>query len=312
MTEKYESEITQAAPAPRSLLQRIFITAAEPRLRLVWRFALYALISFLFSLILTIITLAILYFVVGRQDINLLLVSIIPSALGTASAIFISRRLLDRRSIRSLGLIWDATAVKDLLVGIGITAVMMGLVFIVEYSAGWLQLQGMAPLSLDTVLNLLLWLAVFLLVGFYEELFARGYLFQNLNEHFNDAITLAATALVFSLGHLTNPHASLASIIGIFVAGLFLGSAYVRTRQLWLSIGLHIGWNFLLGPVFGFPVSGLDTFHLLRLNVSGPVVYTGGSFGPEAGLVLLPALVVGTLLVYLYSRDRGKEQPSHE
>jgi hypothetical protein len=75
---------------------------------------------------------------------------------------------------------------------------------------------------------------------------------------------------------------------------------------------LHIGWNFFVGPVFGFPVSGLNTFTLIKHHVSGPSLFTGGPFGPEAGLVLLPGLVVGTLLIHMYSRDSGKEQPANE
>jgi uncharacterized protein len=54
--------------------------------------------------------------------------------------------------------------------------------------------------------------------------------------------------------------------------------------------------------VFGFPVSGLDTFRLLRHTVSGPELWTGGVFGPEAGLIVLPVLLIGSILVILYTR----------
>ena len=90
--------------------------------------------------------------------------------------------------------------------------------------------------------------------------------------------------------------------MGIVLAGLFLALPYLLTRQLWLSIGLHIGWNFFEGVVFGFPVSGTDSFHLLRHTVSGPVLWTGGAFGPEAGLLVIPALIFGSLLVFAYTR----------
>ena len=59
-------------------------------------------------------------------------------------------------------------------------------------------------------------------------------------------------------------------------------------------MGLHTGWNFFEGTVFGFPVSGLGDFpRIIDQAVNGPARITGGLFGPEAGLVLLPALLLG-------------------
>jgi len=84
-----------------------------------------------------------------------------------------------------------------------------------------------------------------------------------------------------------------------------LGYAYLRTKQLWLSIGIHIGWNFFEGVVFGFPVSGLNVYHLIRITVSGPALWTGGEFGPEAGLIVVPAIIIGIGLIYLYTRSRN-------
>ena len=104
--------------------------------------------------------------------------------------------------------------------------------------------------------------------------------------------------------HLANPNATWVSAAGIFFAGLFLAYGYVCTQQLWLSIGLHIGWNFFEGVVFGFPVSGLSIYPLIHINVSGPDVWTGGAFGPEAGLIILPALALGAVLINLYTRSR--------
>jgi hypothetical protein len=78
----------------------------------------------------------------------------------------------------------------------------------------------------------------------------------------------------------------------------------LRTRQLWLSIGLHFSWNFFLGPIFGFPVSGITSFTLLQVEISGPDLFTGGAFGPEAGLVVLPAQALGFLIVWAATRGR--------
>ena len=101
---------------------------------------------------------------------------------------------------------------------------------------------------------------------------------------------------------VTLPLLGLAGLVT--TAAIYLAFGYIRTKQLWLSIGLHIGWNFFEGVGFGFPVSGLDIYPLLRINVTGPELWTGGAFGPEAGLIVLPSLLVGGLLIYLYTQKR--------
>jgi ethanolamine transporter EutH len=112
------------------------------------------------------------------------------------------------------------------------------------------------------------------------------------------------SSAVFGILHWSNPNAAWNSVVGIFLAGIFLAFAYTRTRKLWLPIGLHIGWNFFEGVVFGFPVSGLDIFQLVHHTVTGPELWTGGAFGPEAGLIIFPALLLGSLLVIFYTRSR--------
>jgi hypothetical protein len=119
------------------------------------------------------------------------------------------------------------------------------------------------------------------------------------------------SSAIFGGLHLTNPNATLAGAGGVLLAGVFLAFAYLRSGQLWLPIGLHTGWNLFEGLVFGFPVSGLESYHLVRIVVAGPERWTGGRFGPEAGLVALPALLLGVFLVYIYTRGWGGDFPVH-
>ncbi len=91
------------------------------------------------------------------------------------------------------------------------------------------------------------------------------------------------------------------------VLALFSGLMRARllTGELALPIGLHIAWNFFEGNVFGFPTSGAQagaTF--IAIAQGGPELWTGGLFGPEAGLVVVPALLLGAALIYLYTRGR--------
>ena len=89
------------------------------------------------------------------------------------------------------------------------------------------------------------------------------------------------------------------------MAGLLLGYAYLRTRQLWLPIGIHIGNNFFQGVVFGFPVSGLaGCFQLLQSNTTRLAIITGSAFGPGPGLVILLFLFLIAGAVSYYTRHQ--------
>lgn len=285
------------------LARRVLLSPQEPRLRAGWRLLTQLLIMFFILFIVAVPAFAMMAIWPAASDLALILANGVPMVL----SVIVARKFFDRRSVRSLGLRLDRRAGQDVLLGVGIAALQTGLVFLLEEAFGWLKVVGFAwqQQSAAAVLqSFLLWLVIFLAVGFYEELFSRGYQLQNLEEGLNTFWAVLLSSLVFGVIHLMNPNASWLSAAGITFSGIFLAYAYLRTRQLWLSIGLHIGWNTFLGPVFGFPVSGMDAYGLILLKVEGPALMTGGQFGPEAGLVLLPALGLGALLVWQATRSR--------
>ncbi len=252
------------------------------------------------------------------------LLSGVVNLLAVTLSVMIARRYLDRRSFRSLGLHLERRAGLDILVGIFITFLMMGLIYLVMHALNWAHVEGfswqvdssrttgnaggtpvLSASTLEQVIgNTLLYFLLFVFVGWGEELLGRGYHLQTLAGGTNLFWGVILSSAIFGFLHLGNPHATWMSILGIFCAGLFLAYGYLRTGQLWLSIGLHIGWNFFEGVVFGFPVSGLETYRLTQTVVHGPALWTGGAFGPEAGLIVLPAMAFGSILIYLYTRRR--------
>jgi membrane protease YdiL (CAAX protease family) len=299
--------MSQIHPPPkRNFIARIFISSDEPRLRAGWRLLLQTVIMIILA-------------IVFQFGVELLLT---PGKNGNADffigqilelivftlSIYIARRFLDKRSFSRLGLQVNKQTVMDLLMGIAITFVMMGLIYLVEMMAGWLTFESFAwqtESAANVAIGVLTFFAIFVLVGWNEELLSRGYHLQTLASGTNMFWALIISSGFFGIAHLGNPNATWISAVGIFFAGLFLAYGYIRTGQLWLSIGLHIGWNFFEGVIFGFPVSGLDIYRLIRHEVHGPIIWTGGAFGPEAGLIVLPALVIGAALIYLYTKNRA-------
>ena len=280
--------MSEIQPRPqRSLLAQIFLSPEEPRLRAGWRLVIQTVLMFLLGTVLGIVAslLGLLDLVSSPfwgQILNFMVIT---------GSVYIARRWLDRRSFESLGLTLDRRTLPDLLVGIGIPLLQMGFIYVLMLALGWLTFEGFAwefdPINV-VVANVISFLIMFILVGWNEELLSRGYHLQTIASGLNLFWGVIISSAVFGILHLGNPNATWLSAAGIFFAGLYFAYAYLRTKQLWLPMGLHLGWNFFEGVVFGFPVSGLDIYALTRIQVHGPELWTGGAFGPEAGLIVLP------------------------
>ncbi|MFZ5908508.1 MAG: CPBP family intramembrane glutamic endopeptidase [Chloroflexota bacterium] len=298
-------------PKKRSIFKRIFLSPTEPRLRAGWRLLLQILFMVIIGLVVG-IPAGILAMALGIDPGGMLFGQVVQFFVVTGS-VFLAVKLLDRRPIAAIGLKLDRWVGMDILAGIVITFFMMGSIFAIQLALGWLTFEGFAWQT-DPLQTVLIQTAgafvVFLFVGWSEELLSRGYHLQTLASGLNLFWGVVISSAVFGLLHLGNPNATWLSAAGIFLAGLFLAYGYLTTRQLWLSIGLHIGWNFFEGVGFGFPVSGLDIYRLTRITVIGPELWTGGAFGPEAGLVVLPGLLLGCALIFLYAKLIRKSIPA--
>jgi len=296
----------EITPTPnRNFFAQVFISSDEPRLRAGWRLLIQTILLFIFGLVVSLVSLL---FHAGGSAASIL--NQVLNLVAITGSVYVARRWLDKKSFESLGLKLDRQTWIDILAGIGITFVQMGFIYILMLGLGWLTFAGFAwqfdPVSV-VLKNTLLFFVVFIFVGWNEELLSRGYHLQTIASGINLFWGVIISSAVFGLLHLGNPNATWVSAAGIFFAGIFLAYGYICTKQLWLPIGLHIGWNFCEGVVFAFPVSGLDIYALLRIKVNGPVIWTGGAFGPEAGLIVLPSLVVGVGLIYWFTKTRKSE-----
>jgi membrane protease YdiL (CAAX protease family) len=152
--------------------------------------------------------------------------------------------------------------------------------------------------------------------GVLEEVLVRGVVLRLMWRAFGPWLAFIVSAALFGVGHVGNPGATWFTTVCVAIeAGVMLGSFYALTGRLWVSIGVHAGWNFTQGYVFGATVSGGDFGAALATTSASnrfPSWLTGGAFGPEATLPAFAVCVaVGTLVLWLAAMNGqfGKPRP---
>lgn len=109
---------------------------------------------------------------------------------------------------------------------------------------------------------------------------------------------------LFAMAHLLNPHGTALGLLNIALAGVLLGFAFYCPGGIWTAWGAHLGWNGTLAALDA-PVSGLPfRIPLIDYQPGGPEWLTGGSFGPEGGLLATAMIALASAAAWRWS---GKE-----
>jgi membrane protease YdiL (CAAX protease family) len=146
--------------------------------------------------------------------------------------------------------------------------------------------------------------SMFAAVG--EEIIFRGVIFRLLEEAFGTVVALVVSAIVFGLLHMLNSGATITGVVAVALeAGVLLGLAYVLARSLWLPIGIHLGWNFTEGGIFGSAVSGGASAGVFPMALHGPTLVTGGTFGLEASIISVAVCLTASAILGGFAYKHG-------
>lgn len=225
------------------------------------------------------------------------------SASCMTGAIWLVLKLLDKKRFSDIGLVFTKTSVNNLVYGLVFGALSMAAVFGVLAATGDITVQnGLSEPNINV--SLLTGLGLFILVGFNEELFTRGYCMYSLADSKKRWFAPVVSSVIFSLMHAMNANLSALGLFNIFFIGLLFAYMTVKTGDLWMAIGYHITWNYFQGNIFGFPVSGRAPDGIYNLEVSGRSLLNGGGFGPEGGLVVTLVILVGFAVIHRMARPK--------
>lgn len=210
-------------------------------------------------------------------------------------------KLIIKQPLKNMGLKSIKKHSKELLCGLGLGALSITLVFIFIIATGNAKVTSWTPsFSGDTFIYLIL----YILVGFAEEILGRGYIISLMKQTRNIPLMVGVSAVIFSLMHILNYSFSLIPFINIVLIGVVFALMYIWSGNLWMCIGYHITWNYFQGNVFGFPVSGMGSNGIITTIYSENNIINGGGFGPEGGLAVTAIIMAGLLFVRWYYKGK--------
>lgn len=227
-------------------------------------------------------------------------VGVLFTLIGTIVVVGIFRRFMDMESFRSMGF-YPKGIGREFVFGLGLGAIIMAtgfttLVFIQEIE--W------TVTNFETV-SILQSVSLFAMVSLSEELLLRGYVLNNLMKTMNRFRALILSSLMFTLLHVFNPNLSWIGFFNILLAGILLGLPYIYTQRLWLPLALHFSWNFFQGPIFGFHVSGHETYSLITQSRTTDNIWNGGTFGFEGSVLSLVYEAMAIFILWRYFNSKA-------
>ncbi len=220
---------------------------------------------------------------------NPILAATVTSLLAALLVNWLCGRIYEGRGLTELGLGLSRASLRNALLGLAGGAGAAVLVLLPPLLTGAASLRW-APEN-EWTPGMSLFTAILLLIGSAgEEILMRGYAFQVLLRSVGAWATIVPVGVLFALMHAGNPAASPLGLANTAGFGVLFGYAFLRSRDIWLPIGLHFGWNLLL-PLFGVNVSGLKigmTGYAMQWNAG--TLWSGGAYGPEGSLLTSAAM----------------------
>lgn len=221
--------------------------------------------------------------------------------------LYLNSKYLDKRNFPEYGLIFKKETFAHLIFGIVIGIFSVVFMLLIGKKAGIISVSEFTLMPKST--SLLPFAFKMLLVAILEETFFRGYLFTNLYDGFKSKklskkqvvlVSLVVSSVLFGLAHFNNNNASMLSIVLLTINGMVWCIPFIITKNLGLSIGLHLAWNFTQTQL-GFTMSGnkaLSSFY--KIENIGSDLLTGGEYGPEAGILGLIGFAIMLVMSLAY------------
>jgi len=221
-----------------------------------------------------------------------------------------------RKSLRFGTLISSALKIRpgffrQFLLGLSMAV----LLILIYYGIGLISGAWIIHMDYDSagiiILKIVEYALIACLIGIIEEIFFRGYLLQSFQENMSLPKAVCVCSLIYSILHFFKADVlvstgfqpfvgfttmaqffkpiffeflkNLPAIVGLFLVGVVLSYAFIKTKSLYLSIGLHAGMVFMVKA---------DTMFISRMRKEQVLL-----FGSDSKLIT--GVLVWFLLIFI-------------
>ena len=199
------------------------------------------------------------------------------------------------------------------------------LLILIYYGIGLISGAWIIHMDYDSagiiILKIVEYALIACLIGIIEEIFFRGYLLQSFQENMSLPKAVCVCSLIYSILHFFKADVlvstgfqpfvgfttmaqffkpifseflkNLPAVIGLFLVGVVLSYAFIKTKSLYLSIGLHAGMVFMVKA---------DTMFISRIRKEQVLLFGGDSKLITGVLVWFLLIFILFVIKKIYSR----------
>ena len=242
---------------------------------------------------------ALIYFLVDDSNLQTIF-TMVPLAIGFFLFLPVWGKYVHQQNsiFKYYGLEFSHRNGVALLRGLAIGIINILILFSLQGILGWLVWEKPSVLLLKIVLEGSI---TGLGVGLAEELFFRGFIYDELQRDYSPSVVLWTSSFIFAVSHFIKPLPEIIQTSPQFLGLLLLSLACALAKRscqgrLGLSIGIHGGL------VWGYYI--INVGDLIEYSGSVPTWVTGVNDNPLAGVMGLLGLTVLTLWMKMSSHSQ--------
>jgi len=228
----------------------------------------------------------------------------VPPLIAAAISGALAMAIFESQTFGELGIAWRDGTGRNFLWGLGLGVGAAALVVVPALGFGLAHYETLQ--NADISWRATLFMPVLLFCGAAgEEIAFRGFFLQYLMRGYGAWAAILGVGAFFGATHAANPGATWLGLVNTGLFGVIFGGCLLRSHDVWLSTGLHFGWNVVL-PLLGVELSGL-TIRVTeyRLVWKAGNLWSGGEYGPEASILTSAVLILLALAVWKVPVRRG-------